>query len=115
MKRKTDIEKIMPILAPVIGEELALAIIEHRDVVVRVPLTETAARLQAKEYLATGRPCEAAEMQILRGWRALKKTWFDNETRKDQRSTGQRRGNDMADFASEIMERFDDRLSAGRH
>lgn len=107
--KRTDSEKILPILIPVLGEDLARAIIEHRDDVVRVPLTETAARLQAKEYLATGRPREAAEMQILRGWRAIRKSWFENEIRKDERNAP-RRSNDMASFGRELMERYHDAL-----
>lgn len=110
MTKKTDVSAVLPILAPILGEELALAIIEHRDDVVRVPLTVTAAKLQAKEYLATGRPQEAAEMQILRGWRAIRKSWFDNEMRKDERNAP-RRSNDMADFAADLMGRYDDRQS----
>jgi len=82
MARQTDSEKILPILIPVLGKELALAIIEHRDKVKKEPLTEYAAKLQVKEYLKCGDPVAAAEMQILRGWRSIRCDWFLNETRK---------------------------------
>lgn len=81
--RKTDAGKIMPILAPVLGERLAAAIIEHRDML-REPMTEYAAELQVREYVKCGDPVAAAEMQILRNWVAIKSTWFANELRKDR-------------------------------
>ncbi len=107
--RKTDAEKVMPILAPILGERLAAAIIEHRDTL-REPLTEYAAELQVKEYLKTGNPVAAAEMQILRGWRAIRCAWYDNEIRKDARNQP-KRSNDMADFAGEVMGRYRERIS----
>lgn len=113
LAKRTDAEKVMPILIPVLGEELAAAVIEHRDTL-REPLTEYAAKLQVKEYLKTGDPVAAAEMQILRGWRALKSDWFFNEIRKEQRNQP-RRSNDMADFAADVMGRYDERLPARSH
>lgn len=86
--KRTDTQKVMPILAAVLGDEMAAAIIEHRDIVIRIPLTETAARLQAKEYLKTGNPVAAAEMQILMSWRAIRADWFFNELRKQQQPHG---------------------------
>ena len=84
-RRKTDIVKVLPILSPVLGEELALAIIEHRDEIIRMPLTERAAHLQVREYLKTGNPGEAAEMQIFRGWRAIAAAWYFEAKRREQR------------------------------
>ena len=112
--KRTDAEKIMPILASVLGEELAAAIIEHRDTL-REPLTEYAAKLQVKEYLACGNPVAAAEMQILRGWRAIRSSWFFNEMQKDRRNQP-KRSNDMADFTGEMMEMARERaLQTSRH
>ena len=105
--RRTDAERVMPILVPVLGQELATTIIEHKNML-REPLTEYAAKLQVKEYLACGNPVAAAEMQILRGWRAIRSSWFFNELQKDRRSQP-KRSNDMASFASEVMERYDER------
>lgn len=114
--KRTDSDKILPILTPVLGEELALAIIEHRDKVKKEPLTEYAAKLQVKEYLKCGDPVAAAEMQILRGWRSIRCDWFQNEMRKQERNAP-RRSNDMADFAADLMGRYDEHTSAitGRH
>jgi hypothetical protein len=98
----------MPILAPILGEELAAAIIELRDDVKREPLTELAAKLQAKEYLKTGNPIAAAEMQILRSWRSIRADWYFNEIDK-QRRNQPKPSSDMASFASEVMERYDER------
>lgn len=100
MSKRTDAEVVMPILVPVLGEELALAIIEHRDDVVRIPLTATAARLQVKEYLKCGDPVDAAETQILRGWRAIKASWYFNEKRKETQSAGRR---SVVDAARELI------------
>lgn len=111
--RRTDAERVMPILVPVLGQELAAAIIEHRDML-REPLTEYAAKLQVKEYLACGNPIAAAEMQILRNWRAIKSSWFFNELRKDQQIQP-KRANDMASFAGEIMDRYHDALPSRSH
>lgn len=100
MTKRTDAEKVLPILIPVLGEELALAIIEHRDVVMRVPLTEMAAKLQVKEYLKCGDPVDAAETQILRGWRAIKSSWYFNEKRKDAKQSSR----SVMDAARDIIE-----------
>jgi hypothetical protein len=103
--KRTDATVVMPILIPVLGEELAAAVIEHRDTL-REPLTEYAAKLQVKEYIATGNPVAAAEMQILRGWRAIKNSWFQNEVRKDQRQFSQSTRRTIADAARSYDAQF---------
>ena len=102
MTKRTDAEKVLPILIPVLGEELALAIIEHRDIVMRVPLTEMAAKLQVKEYLKCGDPVAAAETQILRGWRAIKSSWYFNELEKDARRPQQSQRRSAMDAARDL-------------
>lgn len=79
-------KEIMDILAPVLGEELAAAIIDHRKRTVKKPLTAYAAKLQAQEYVKSGDPVAAAEMQILRGWQAIKADWYLNEIEKQKRN-----------------------------
>lgn len=101
----------MPILAPVLGNELATAIIEHRDTL-REPMTEYAAKLQVKEYLACGDPVAAAEMQILRGWISIRAPWFLNEIRKDQRTSAQSGRRTIADAARSFDAQFGDRNAA---
>lgn len=108
--KKTDADKVMPILSPVLGEELAAAVIELRDDVKKEPITEYAAKLLVKEYLKTGDPRAAAEMQIAHSWRGFFASWYDNEIRKDARNQP-KRSNDMADFAGEVMGRYRERIS----
>ena len=79
MAKDTMSKDIMDILSPVLGEELAAAVIEHRRRTLRKPLTAYAARIQAREYLLTGDPAGAAEMQIFRGWQAIKCDWYLKE------------------------------------
>ena len=80
-------KEIIEILSPALGTELAEAIVEHRNKTVKKPLTAYAAKLQVKEYLKTGDPVGAAEMQILRGWQAIKADWYFNEIRKQERQS----------------------------
>lgn len=105
MEKETMDKDIMEILSPVLGPELAAAIIEHRSRTLKKPLTAYAARIQVKEYLKTGNPVDAAEMQILRGWRAIKSDWYFNEKAREAGSadanTGRRTLVDAArDFLS---------------
>lgn len=103
MGKRTDVEKILPILMPVLGEDLARAIIEHRDDVKGMALTETAAKLQVKEYLKCGDPVAAAEMQILRGWRAIKSSWYFSELEKDARRPQQTQRRSAMDAARDLI------------
>lgn len=115
-------KEIMDILSPLLGEELADAVIEHRKRTVKKPLTPYAAKLQVKEYIKTGDPIAAAEMQILRGWQAIKADWYFNELQKQER---QQRGasarRTVTDAARDLEASFDYRSdvigvpSIGRH
>lgn len=80
-------KEIMDILSPILGDELAAAIIDHRKRTVKKPLTVYAAKLQVQEYIKTGEPIAAAEMQILRGWQAIRADWYFNEIEKQKRNT----------------------------
>lgn len=100
--------ELMDILSPVLGDKLAKAIIDHR-IAKKAKLTPYAAELQVKEYLKTGNPVAAAEMQLLHGWQAIKANWYFKEIEKDSRSA--RRAGDMADFGREALERFYERES----
>lgn len=77
-------KEIMAVLSPILGDELAAAIIQHRKAK-KPPFTEYAAKLQVKEYIKTGDPIAAAEMQILRGWTAIKANWYFNELAKEKK------------------------------
>jgi hypothetical protein len=103
-------KELMEILSPVLGDELAEAVIEHRKRTVKKPLTAYAAKLQVKEYLKTGDPQAAAEMQILRGWQAIRADWYFNEIQKQERQ--QQRGSGrrtVTDAAIDLINRADNR------
>jgi hypothetical protein len=99
--------ELMEILSPVLGDELAEAVIEHRKRTVKKPLTAYAAKLQVKEYLKTGDPQAAAEMQILRGWQSIRADWYFNEVQKQQRQQHGSAKRTTWDAAREINARFD--------
>jgi hypothetical protein len=99
--------ELMEILSPVLGDKLAKAIIDHR-IAKKAKLTPYAAELQVREYLKTGNPVAAAEMQLLHGWQAIKATWYFKEIEKDRRSPA-RNSSDMADFTSDFMSRYNER------
>lgn len=101
--------ELMDILSPVLGDRLAKAIIDHR-IAKKAKLTPYAAELQVKEYVKTGNPVAAAEMQLLHGWQAIKANWYFKELEKDRRS-GTRQSNDMASFTTELMDRYNERTS----
>lgn len=77
--------ELLEILSPILGAELATAIILHRKAI-RKPLTPYAAQLQVKEYVKTGDPVAAAEMQLLHGWQAIKADWYHNQVAKDRKT-----------------------------
>ena len=83
-------KEVFDILSPILGDELAQAVIEHRKAK-RAKLTAYAAKLQVKEYIKTGEPIAAAEMQILHGWQAIKADWYFNQLAKDKKSSEQAR------------------------
>jgi hypothetical protein len=76
--------EIMAVLSPILGDKIAEAIIAHRKAK-KAPLTVYAAELQVREYIKTGNPIAAAEMQILRNWVAIKASWYFNEIEKEKR------------------------------
>lgn len=80
-------KELLEILSPVLGVELAEAIVLHRKAI-RKPLTAYAAKLQAKEYVKTGDPVAAAEMQLLHGWQAIRADWYHNQIAKDRKAAG---------------------------
>src|ERR1044072_7006048 len=80
-------KEIMEILSPILGNELPAAITKHAKRTVKKPLTVYAAKLQVQEYIKTGQPIAAAEMQILRGWQAIRADWYFNDVEKQKRNT----------------------------
>lgn len=64
------------VLEPVVGSELAVAVVEHRKKL-RKPVTVVAARLLAKEFGRTRDPPAAARLMIMNGWQGFKAEWMD--------------------------------------
>ncbi len=81
-------DELLAVLIPVLGQELAEGLIEHRRVTIKKKLTPLAAKLLLKEYEKTGDPKAACEMQIVRGWQGFKASWYFKEIANDQRQSG---------------------------
>jgi len=78
--------EIIAILEPVLGEELARDIVAHRKGL-KCPLTPRGARSLLKQYELTGRPVEAAEEHLNRGWQGFKAEWMTRPQRfQDERN-----------------------------
>lgn len=67
-------KELLEILSPVLGDELARDIIAHRKGL-KCPLTPRGARSLLKQYELTGKPIEAAEEHLNRGWQGFKAEW----------------------------------------
>ena len=78
--------EVFDILSPILGDKVANAVIKHRKSI-RKPLTPYAAELQVEQYIKTGDPIAAANMQILHGWQAIKADWYFNQLAKDKKTT----------------------------
>lgn len=77
---------LLEILEPVLGDELARDIIAHRKGL-KCPLTPRGARSLLKQYELTGRPVEAAEEHLNRGWQGFKAEWMTRPQRfQDERN-----------------------------
>jgi hypothetical protein len=68
-------------LMTVLSEEHALAVIEHRRITIRKPLTAFAAKLLARRFAEWGNPNEAAEIMIERAWQGFDPGWVRLATR----------------------------------
>lgn len=66
---------IKSILAYLLGDDLAKAVIDHRKAL-RKPLTIRAAELLAGEFSKTHDPQKAAETMIVQGWTGFKVEWM---------------------------------------
>lgn len=62
-------------LLAVLDDEHARAVIEHRRVTMKKPLTAFGAKLLAKHLAAWGNAAEAAEIMIERCWQGFDPTW----------------------------------------
>ncbi len=74
------------VLSPLLGNELAAAVVEHRQRL-RKPMTVKAAELMLREFEKCTEPIAGAEMMISRGWQGFRADWFRNDTTR-QRTNG---------------------------
>ncbi|WP_164548806.1 hypothetical protein [Mesorhizobium sp. M7D.F.Ca.US.005.01.1.1] len=72
---------ILDALLTVLDEERALAVIEHRRITIRKPLTLYAAKLLAKRFAEWGDGNEAADMMIERTWQGFDSSWVRDRPR----------------------------------
>lgn len=77
MSAQTIIDALMPTL----DEDHAIAVVEHRRVTIKKPLTVFAARLLAKRFAAWGDPNEAAEIMIEKCWQGFDPAWVRDRRR----------------------------------
>ena len=68
-------------LCAVLDEEHADAVLEHRRITIRKPLTAYAAKLLTKRFLEWGDANEAAEIMIERAWQGFNKNWVRDRPR----------------------------------
>lgn len=69
-------------LCAVLDMEHAEAVMEHRRVTIKKPLTKMAAKLLAKRFAEWPDPNEAAEIMIEKAWQGFERAWV-----KDRRPT----------------------------
>ena len=75
---------IIDALLTVLDQEHAEAVVEHRRVTIKKPLTEYAAKLLAKRLAEWADPNEAADIMIERAWQGFNPSWVKD---RPQRST----------------------------
>lgn len=68
-------------LMEVLDEEHADAVIEHRRVTIRKPLTAFAAKILAKRFAEWGDANHAAEIMIERTWQGFNRDWIRDRAR----------------------------------
>ncbi len=88
-ERATDVApKKSPasVLSPLLGNELAAEVVEHRQRL-RKPMTVKAAELLLREFEKCTEPIAGAEMMIARGWQGFNAQWMENDVAK-QRTNG---------------------------
>lgn len=101
--------EIMDELCLVLDAEHAEAIMEHRRVTIKKPLTKMAAKLLAKRLAEWGDANDAAEIMIERAWQGFDKSWI-----KDRRAPfagRQTPSSVMGDVASQLRAQQDERFN----
>jgi hypothetical protein len=74
-------QAILHELLRVLDEDRALAVIDHRKVTIKKPLTVHAAKLLAKRLAEWGDANEAADLMIERCWQGFDASWVRDRRR----------------------------------
>ncbi len=106
-RKSSKSKKPVAALSPILGDELASAVIEHRQRI-RKPLTFRAAEMLAKQFGKYHDPPAGAEAMLARGWQGFKAEWM--EERNHRRS----KADDLSDKKTEMARRRDERAEAYR-
>ena len=92
-------------LTPVLGDDLASAVVEHRQRL-RKPLTTRAAEMLARQFAKHHDPPAGAAMMLARGWQGFEAKWMEGDQRKGSTA------NDRSDRKTEMAQRQDARSQA---
>ncbi|RUW04032.1 hypothetical protein [Mesorhizobium sp. M1A.F.Ca.IN.020.04.1.1] len=77
---------ILDALLTVLDEDHALAVMEHRRITIRKPLTAYAARLLAKRFAEYGDANAAADIMIERNWQGFNIDWLRRRQQSGKRN-----------------------------
>ncbi len=102
--KSTQKKKPRDALIPILGDDIASAVIEHRQRISK-PLTFRAAEMLAKQFGKYHDTPAGAEMMLARGWQGFKAEWMDNDRYKSKRTTA----DDRSDRKTEMARRQDER------
>lgn len=91
--RKAKLGTAEQILIDGLGGTLATRVIGHRKAK-KVPMSERAAELLVKGFLATGDPEAAIDMMIAKNWQGFQLEWYENERNRTSASRGSSNGSD---------------------
>lgn len=94
---------ILDALQAIVGEEYALAVMEHRKVK-KCPLTPLAARILAKQFALCPDPKAAVEEMLNRGWTGFKAEWLAKPQQSFAPPRGKRMNAVEANFSLRAMD-----------
>ncbi len=92
-------------LISILGDELASAVIEHRQRISK-PLTFRAAEMLARQFEKYHDPPAGAEAMLARGWQGFKAEWMDSDQRR-----GRGKDNGRDEYLRQVARRLDERAS----
>ena len=81
-------KKVLDELRTILNEDDTEAVIEHRNVTIKKPLTVRAARNLVKEFAKIEDKTAAVDLMIDKCWRGFKADWYFNEVGSSARRAG---------------------------